>query len=65
MGMIEKSGACPAHGPVLARTKGTNHILHLFLTIFTGGLWAVVWIFASMGKKDWRCPMCGQPVKIL
>ena len=62
MSTIEKSGMCPEHGNVLARAKGTNHILHLLLTIVTGGLWAVVWLFASMGKKDWRCPSCGQKI---
>lgn len=64
MSMIEKSGVCPTHGPVLARAKGPNHILHLLLTIVTAGLWAIIWIFACMGKRDWRCPVCGQSVSV-
>lgn len=64
MAVVEKPGMCPNHGPVLARAKGPSHILHLLLTLVTGGLWAIVWIFACMGKKDWRCPTCGYPVKL-
>lgn len=25
--------------------RKTNHLLHLILTILTGGIWAVVWVF--------------------
>jgi hypothetical protein len=64
MSVIERSGTCPVHGAVLARAKGTNHVLHLLLTIVTGGLWAIVWIFACMGKKNWRCPVCGQNIPV-
>jgi hypothetical protein len=65
MAVIEKSGVCPTHGPVLARAKGTSHILHLLLTIVTGGLWLIVWLLVSAKKKDWRCPLCGQPSHII
>jgi DNA-directed RNA polymerase subunit RPC12/RpoP len=38
-----------------------NHILHLLLTIITGGIWLIVWIpiifFGS--DKPWRCSVCG------
>lgn len=64
MAMIEKPGMCLTHGPVLARAKGTSHILHLLLTFATGGLWLIIWILVSGRKKDWRCPMCGQPVHV-
>lgn len=26
-----------------SRKKKTNHVLHLILTVFTGGLWLIVW----------------------
>lgn len=63
MSTIEKPGVCPEHGPVLARAKGTSHLLHLLLTLVTG-VWAIVWILVTMRKKDWRCPVCGQPVSL-
>lgn len=61
--MIEKQGVCPTHGSVLARAKGTSHLLHLVLTLLTG-VWLFVWIVLAMRKKDWRCPVCGQPVEV-
>lgn len=37
-----------------------NHILHLLLTIVTGGLWLIVWIMAScFGGSNWSCSVCG------
>ena len=44
---------------VLAICDGPNHILHLILTIITGGLWGIVWVLVSFGKKEWRCSHCG------
>ncbi|WP_447643150.1 hypothetical protein [Nocardioides zeae] len=29
---------------VLAKGGATNHVLHLLLSIFTCGLWAIVWV---------------------
>lgn len=45
------AAAAPAAPP--ARPLTTNqHILHLLLTIFTGGLWGIVWIIrAVQGNK--------------
>ncbi len=39
-----------------SRKKKTNHILHLILTVLTGGLWLVVWVITlcsndSQNKK--------------
>jgi hypothetical protein len=36
----------PDHGRVPLRTN--QHILHLLLTVFTGGLWAPVWIIRAL-----------------
>ena len=47
---------------VLAVRKGTNHILHLLLTLVTGGIWIIVWIFASVKMGGWKCSKCGSPV---
>ena len=42
--------------------RGLNHILHIILSIFTMGLWVVVYIFlaiASLGGWGWKCSKCG------
>lgn len=35
------------HQVVLAKGQRPNHLLHFFLTIFTLGLWALVWLMVS------------------
>jgi len=49
-------------GNTLARRKGTNHILHLLLTLLTGGLWVIVWILTSVKIGGWRCTQCGSKI---
>lgn len=49
-------------GSVLARRKGTNHILHLILTILTGGFWVFIWIGCCIKIGAWRCSNCGSRV---
>ena len=38
--------------------KETNHLLHLILTLLTGGLWAFVWVYVSIinagDRKRWE-----------
>lgn len=49
---------CNKH--VVTQKNTPNHILHLLLAFFTGGLWLVVWliiILANLG--GWRCVECG------
>jgi len=41
---------------------GTNHILHLLLTLVTFGLWLIVWIFGTIKIGGWRCSVCGTKV---
>ncbi|HBG20111.1 MAG TPA: hypothetical protein DDY32_12790 [Desulfobulbaceae bacterium] len=36
-----------------------NHALHIILSIFTAGLWLIVWFFVVIGEKDWHCSVCG------
>jgi len=38
---------------IIAENK-TNHILHLLLSIFTGGLWLIVWLFVGMNNAQRR-----------
>ena len=44
---------------VLAERNGPNHILHLLLSIITGGLWIIVWIMQSVQVGGWKCSKCG------
>lgn len=46
---------------VLGQRDGANHILHLLLTIFTGGLWLIPWLIIHLinSDKPFRCPYCG------
>jgi len=39
--------------------KGTNHILHLLLTLATLGLWLIVWVGSAVKFGGWRCTQCG------
>lgn len=39
---------------VISKGHRPNHILHLLLTIFTLGLWAIVWIIVSITSREKR-----------
>ncbi len=39
---------------VLVTEKKPNHLVHLILTVLTGGLWALIWIFVVLSSKDRR-----------
>ena len=39
---------------VLVTEKKPNHLIHLLLTILTGGLWALIWIYLVLSNKDIR-----------
>lgn len=38
---------------------GTNHLLHLLVTLFLCGFWLPVWILASIKIGGWKCQSCG------
>lgn len=44
---------------VYSSREGTNHTFHLILTVVTGGLWGLVWLFKSFKFGGWSCPACG------
>ena len=44
---------------VLAQRKGTNHVLHLLLSVITVGLWVIIWILLCIPIDGWYCPNCG------
>jgi hypothetical protein len=51
---------CVRCGTIMAYRKPTPHILHLLMTIVTGGLWAIVWIGCTVKFGGWRCSACGR-----
>lgn len=57
----QKSGGfCQqCNGQRVVFRKGTNHILHLLLSVFTLGLWLIVWIGVTVKFGGWRCSVCG------
>ena len=58
----EATGYC--HGctrQVLVRQETTNNVLYAILTLFSCGLWAIVWIISSMSSRPWLCTICGRP----
>jgi len=64
MGIEQTQQHCPdCNEGVLAQRSGVNHILHLLLTIVTGGLWLIVWILISIFHfGGWRCSKCGKEI---
>ena len=45
---------------LIQRPGGPNHILHLLMTIITGGIWLIIWFFVASESKPWRCNQCGK-----
>lgn len=60
MGTEYVRGYCPnCQENVLGVRKGTNHVLHLLLSIITFGIWIIIWILVSIKIGGWRCSVCG------
>jgi hypothetical protein len=36
-----------------------NHVLHLLLTIFTLGVWLIIWILVGLLQGKPQCTVCG------
>ena len=48
---------------VMATGTTPNHVLHLFLSLITAGLWILVWILVGLASiGGWRCTQCGSKV---
>lgn len=47
---------------VLAARPGTNHVLHLILTVLTVGLWLIPWLLSCVKIGGWKCQTCGSRV---
>ena len=60
MAMDYKSGFCELCNTTRkVERKGTNHILHLLITLVTFGFWLIIWILVSVKIGGWRCEQCG------
>ena len=44
----------------LAERPGTSHLLHLLMTLLTGGLWSIIWVGTIVKFGGWKCPTCGK-----
>lgn len=66
MGMDQTTKVCPiCQKPTLWARPGTNHILHLLITVMLCGFWLPVWILASLRIGGWRCQTCGYKGSLL
>ena len=60
MGIEFKRGYCDdCEELIRAERPGTNHVLHLLLSLITFGFWIIIWIMASIKIGGWQCPRCG------
>lgn len=62
MSMIQTQKYCRTCGQKRLFVKpGTNHILHLLLTVITLGCWIVIWILDGLchALSRGRCTQCG------
>lgn len=49
---------CNTHVMAVANTP--NHILHLLLTVCSGGLWIPIWVIVILASAgNYRCSQCG------
>jgi len=48
---------CQSHE--LHARPGTNHILHLLVTLLLCGFWLPIWILSALKIGGWRCQKCG------
>lgn len=62
MNIEYKQRYCPACTRyVRAEKVKQSNLLHLFMTVITGGIWIFVWIMRSFSTDldSWQCPFCG------
>lgn len=48
------------------QVKDTNHILHFLITLFTFGIWVIVWILVAFNFQigGYKCTKCGKGVSL-
>ncbi len=43
---------------------GAIHVVHALISLFSCGLWLLVWLFHAMSASGpWRCTSCGADVR--
>lgn len=60
---VQDSAVCPGCGEqALLERKGTNHAVHLALSVVSAGLWLLVWaaVAAKSTTNPYRCQRCGR-----
>lgn len=64
MSLKTKGGYCNyCEKNTMSQSEKPNHILHIILTLLTGGLWIIVWIIlAMMAAGNYKCTQCGNNV---
>ncbi|MFA0080462.1 hypothetical protein [Vibrio breoganii] len=51
---------CPAcNEGTTHETSHPMHWIHLIMTIFTGGLWGIIWLWRGLMKRPCVCSRCG------
>jgi hypothetical protein len=59
-GVKQKSLWCPTCNQQRLFVAPTpSHVLHFFLTLFTLGLWLIVWLLIGGKTGPYRCSVCG------
>jgi hypothetical protein len=58
---MDYCAVCVRSTPHIYTKTYCNHILHLLLSIFTGGIWVIIWLLAGCcsGETDPACTLCG------
>src|SRR5215213_8655634 len=62
MAIEQASFQCPqCQQQRLFTRQGTNHVIHLLVTLFLCGLWIPIWILIAIdaGNKPFFCSQCG------
>jgi hypothetical protein len=60
MGVLAGSGYCPyCREEVMVACSADPKLLHLALTLLTGGLWAIVWLYYQFRVHACVCCQCG------
>lgn len=63
----QRQAYCPTCGEHRLAEKesldGAIHIIHALITLFSCGLWAVVWLIHALSASGpWRCQRCGADI---
>jgi hypothetical protein len=60
MGVAKEQRYCVTEEKLVMGERPTpNHLLHLVLSIVTGGLWVVIWIMTIVLPRQSICSSCG------